>query len=360
MFEGLLDRIERLFNTIEMYVAIWLIGSVIAFLYLLAGNMSRTILIAYLTVWTMVSSRILWERRYFQRYDSILASSQFVGLPYVVILLGFLVGETMEPILVERSVILINGYRLIFFHTILLGLPHLLFQSYIFWKIHRKEWLGFAVHRKLFRTRLVPFLVHSAMAMSFLYIGWKTHIIDPLALMAVAFWLYSTVKYYVLGRHILRRQSRRRQEETFRAAHSNAFLNDYLRRSPRRSRRSNGIPSRPRRTDIATIEPGREIQVRPQRRTNGNGKKTGTNLMPTGHVRKEDLACTICYEPIRPSDGKIVLCPHCKFPAHEQELKEWRRESNLCPRCSKPVSRLSTKLKLDASQYSRQVLKKLK
>ncbi len=366
MFERLLDRAERQFNTSEAYIAMWLVGSVIAFLYLLAGDMPRVFLVAYLTAWVMTSTRIVWERRYFQRYDSILASSQFVGFPFVVIALGLLMANQTESILVGRYSFVIQDYEIVFMHTTIFALPHLLFQSYIFWKIHRKEWLGFAVHRKLFRTRAVPFVLHTAVAFTLTYIGWKGRTLDPISIVAIFFWIFSLVKYYVLRRHILHRQSRRREEQAFRATHSNAFLSDYLHRPPRRNTRSGNGRNRIRtsqrthrpRTNIAEIEPGREITTKRKPR---NGKTVNTNnLMPMGHVKREGLACTICYEPIRSSDGKIVLCPHCKFPAHETEWKEWRKGSDLCPRCSKRVNRLPAKLRLDASKYSQAVLKKLK
>lgn len=357
MFERLLDRAERLTNNSEFYIAIWLVGSVIAFLYLLNGSIDRVFLVFYLVLWLMATLRIMMERRYFQRYDAILSSSQFILIPYLVILVGLFVSPYTETILIERLSFFMGNYQVLFLHTTLFGFPHLIFQSYIFWKIHRKEWLGFAVHRKLFRSRLIPFLLHTVLVASLAYfsIAWKT--VDPLSVIAIAFWGFATIKYYILRRHILRRATTRHQEIPFRSTHSNSFLNNYLNRPSRpggnRSRSTSPSNGRSKASSIARIEPGKEVKVR------GNGK-TKSKLLPKGQVKKEDLACTICYDPIRSNDGTIVLCPHCRFPAHEKELKEWRKESNLCPRCSKAVSRITATQKVEATTYCRQVLSKLR
>lgn len=54
----------------------------------------------------------------------------------------------------------------------------------------------------------------------------------------------------------------------------------------------------------------------------------------TGILSKEDFMCIFCFELPNSSDkGGIVLCPHCRYPAHYHEFKEWVRNSNLCSRC---------------------------
>ncbi len=55
----------------------------------------------------------------------------------------------------------------------------------------------------------------------------------------------------------------------------------------------------------------------------------------------EDFKCIFCFKlPKLPEDRSrgIILCPNCKYPAHADEFKDWVRTSNLCSRCSTPIS----------------------
>ena len=54
----------------------------------------------------------------------------------------------------------------------------------------------------------------------------------------------------------------------------------------------------------------------------------------------EDFKCIFCFElPKLPRDEKrgIILCPHCKHPAHADEFKDWLRNSTLCSRCDTQI-----------------------
>ena len=56
---------------------------------------------------------------------------------------------------------------------------------------------------------------------------------------------------------------------------------------------------------------------------------------------KEDFKCIFCFQlPKLPADEKrgIILCPHCKHPAHIDEFKDWLKKSTLCSRCDRPIS----------------------
>ncbi|MFX1256734.1 MAG: hypothetical protein ACFFAN_02660 [Promethearchaeota archaeon] len=60
-----------------------------------------------------------------------------------------------------------------------------------------------------------------------------------------------------------------------------------------------------------------------------------------GILSLEDFKCIFCFNlPKLPEDEKrgIILCPKCRHPAHADEFKEWLARSNLCSRCSAPIS----------------------
>lgn len=55
----------------------------------------------------------------------------------------------------------------------------------------------------------------------------------------------------------------------------------------------------------------------------------------------DDFKCIFCFKLPKLPDDKgrgIVICPNCKYPAHADEFKDWMQSSNLCSRCSAPIS----------------------
>jgi hypothetical protein len=59
----------------------------------------------------------------------------------------------------------------------------------------------------------------------------------------------------------------------------------------------------------------------------------------TAVLSNEDFMCIFCFELPKSSDkGGIVLCPHCRYPAHYHEFKDWVRNSKLCSRCDGVLS----------------------
>jgi hypothetical protein len=59
----------------------------------------------------------------------------------------------------------------------------------------------------------------------------------------------------------------------------------------------------------------------------------------TAVLSKEDFMCIFCFELPNSTDRDgIVLCPHCQYPAHYNEFKEWVRNSKLCSRCDGVLS----------------------
>ena len=58
-------------------------------------------------------------------------------------------------------------------------------------------------------------------------------------------------------------------------------------------------------------------------------------------LNKEDFKCIFCFQlPTLPADEKrgIIICPHCRHPAHADEFRNWLKNSRLCSRCDRPIS----------------------
>ena len=76
--------------------------------------------------------------------------------------------------------------------------------------------------------------------------------------------------------------------------------------------------------------------VRPSPKTTVSG--SSKRYIPNGSVKKEDLKCMVCYQEFAKDPKSIViLCPECKYPAHELELHQWLNQSSKCPRCAKNI-----------------------
>ena len=59
---------------------------------------------------------------------------------------------------------------------------------------------------------------------------------------------------------------------------------------------------------------------------------------------------------------RIILCPHCKYPAHEDEFLMWFKTSRLCARCAQPISAKyvnNPQYRVTVRIYVEQVIEKL-
>ncbi|MFX1250359.1 MAG: hypothetical protein ACFFCZ_01935 [Promethearchaeota archaeon] len=68
------------------------------------------------------------------------------------------------------------------------------------------------------------------------------------------------------------------------------------------------------------------------------------------HVTPEDFKCIFCYE--FPLGEEILLCPHCGRPAHRSEFEMWHTNSNLCSRCSQPIS-IHRMIRISDAEYAK-------
>ena len=81
----------------------------------------------------------------------------------------------------------------------------------------------------------------------------------------------------------------------------------------------------------------------PKRNAVASKKKYNLNrLKPKSAILyKEDFKCIFCFQlPTLPADEKrgIIICPHCRHPAHADEFRKWLKNSRLCSRCDRPIS----------------------
>ena len=105
------------------------------------------------------------------------------------------------------------------------------------------------------------------------------------------------------------------------------------------------------RTQTSRISPNSQSRVQRTKTTKKTRVKSSQNVpsvrdlnkyKPKGSfISEEDFKCIFCFKlPKLPEDKNrgVVLCPNCKHPAHADEFKDWMQTSNLCSRCSAPIS----------------------
>ncbi len=352
----------------------------------------------YGTVFVVTGLRYLLEYRYYRSHNAIPSTLQFVILPYSVLLTGSILSHIVN--LYHIIYLSINLFIHLTFILNLLSLSMiipLLLLHWIFSRLHSKRWLGFAVNRKLFSSRKVPYAVHTIITILLGYIVYLQSVIDAISAIFIIEWIYHTVKYYIRplfhkrqdqsrGRIQTRRSTSDRLYEPYQPRYiregdtssrsnrstttSTTPASSTNRRPSRRDipttprggvrrvsteyRRGRSIPAsgrKKRSKSTVTVDPGRELFTPSSSVTYVD---TPSKFLPHAHITQSDLSCIICYEDIKSNDGAIILCPHCKFPSHEAEFLSWMQVSNLCPRCSKEISRKEIKspsYRLDAKEY---------
>lgn len=396
-------------NAPTTYLSIGIVGTVIAALYFDNDNPSSAYLTLFLTVYVLATTRFILEWKYYRRHRAIIASFEFLLLPFLILIAGMYTTHKISgTVIVDGNFSLLTQDNLrLFLNIISLTLiPPLIVMQRLLYYYHSKRWDGFAIRRKLYRSRKVPYLVNFLLVLVTIYVGVNRGIFDVFAALFIALWLVHTIKYYILSEFgDVRSQTRR--------------LDGMLTNSDQYSR----IPSRPRSTTTQSIEPPSQSSQKSERRKGSipavsrSGQRTVTagyknarqisstskkkakkatkpktqsgsrsaikvdpgselktlkptakingniaNMLPSGRVNKSDLSCMICYEEIKANDKNLILCPHCKYPAHADEYTSWIQVSNLCARCSKPISKseqTKPKYMVSAKDYVNKVLKKL-
>ena len=392
-------------NKITTYIAIAIVGFVVALLYFLNDSISNGYFFVFVTIYVLAVFRFFLEWKYYRHHGAILASLEFLLLPFVVILTAMLLSHEVSSIVLFRaSLSIFQQSSMVFTLNVvsLLTIPAFLLFNRLVYFYHSKRWSGFAVRRKLFTTRKVPYLINSILAIIILIVGYSLSYFDAVASLVVIYWIYHTFKYYVFpyfkssapsttgivdniltNQDTKRNRSSRSDGSRLREARlkQQSRLERPTQERSRRNRQSIPISSRTGQRTVSSsyknqkskgtirsssqksrsrinIDPGNEVKTLSAK----NKSNISADIFPSGHTLKEDLSCMFCYEEFKKSDKNVVLCPHCKFPGHESEFISWIQVSDLCARCSKKLTKsqqTNPKYRLSARQYIDRVINKL-
>jgi len=348
------------FNNIKTYIAIAIVGCVVGILYLaIQRNLPIALIFFYVTLYLVVTLRYFLERRHYKKHKAVTASTQFLLLPFSILLMGnFISPLENNPRIFIINIDLAGGDSIgIFFNLISVSLLFpVIILSLNFNNYFSGKWPAMAVNRKVRRGRTIPFLLNTAFVSVLLlgfFINWQ---MDFLSLIFVLIYIIMFFRYFIFASTIeSRRQvSRTTTTRSTRRTPSRAAASRQQTRtsrassarstSSRGSQRSRSTQTRRRAPTTtsasARIDPGRDVSTTRRTVTRSTARKLkDKDIFPAGVPSKEDMKCIICYMDFKKNDTRrIVLCPHCRYPAHEDEFMSWFQKSKLCARCNKPIT----------------------
>lgn len=338
-------------NNFKTYLAIGIVGLVVGILYVIIQSETPIMLtIFFITLYVVVALRYLLERRHYKKHKAILASTQFLLLPFIILLMGNYItsfAATYEIFLISSS----GNAVEIFFNLISLSLivPVIILTMH-FNNYYSGKWPAIAIRRKVRKRRIIPLIIHSVFVFTILLGFFINGKIDLVSLIFAIIYLVFIFRYFIFVRLIkserrtviMSSSSPSRQSTKVRTSSTTRRRSSSSRQisSPTRTRTAQSA-SRARRSS-AKIAPGLEITARKKTRKSTKTIKTKTTVrdfFPNGKASKEEVKCIICFMDFKKKETrKVILCPHCKYPAHEDEFRSWYQNSKYCARCNKPIS----------------------
>ena len=371
-------------NNIKTYLAIAIVGFTVGILYAaIEKDVPRTLTIFFITLYTVLALRFILERRHYKKHKTILASTQFLMLPFLVMLMGNYISPIAFTYRIFDIEIDLSGGSSIYspfnLISISLILPVVILSIY-FGNHYSGKWPAIAVNRKVRKGRKIPFLIHTLYVAIFLvgfFINWQ---IDFVCLLFVVFYVIYIFRYFIIAFAVRSNQQVRvttttARSTTGRSTRSSATTRRTTASSSSRSRSGSTRTTRPASTRTAAsrtsrsssvrVDPG--IDIRPAR--SKTTKKTSTtktvskSIFPIGTPKKDEMKCIICYMDFdKKEKRRIILCPNCRYPAHEDEFISWFKTSKLCARCNQSISARyvsNPKYRINIKIYIEKVIEKL-
>jgi hypothetical protein len=337
-------------NNYRTYLAIGIIGVVVGILYLiLQDDLSIALVFFFATLYLIVMLRYLLERRHYKKHKAALASTQFLLLPFSILLMGNYISPFANFVEIFILNVDISGGESIqvYFNLVSLSLiVPIVILSLHFSNYYSRKWPAMAVNRKVRRGRAIPTLLHTAFILILLagfFINWK---IDFLGFLFIILYIIYFIRYFIVDTFDKTRREvvTRPTASTSSTTTTRTPTTTQQRTSSQRQTRTSTTATRSRSSRASSasvrIDPGRSISTtrKPTVKVSST-KVTDQSIFPAGRPTREDLKCIICYMDFKKSDPRrVVLCPHCKYPAHEDEFLNWFKRSKRCARCNKPIS----------------------
>jgi hypothetical protein len=376
----------------NIYLSIFIVGSVFSLLsFIIEDNIDLAITILYLTIVIICSIRLFEEWRYYRSYNAPPASAIFVLLLSIIAVGSSLIaniatignspdfqssllniGLDLEILGIGSFFIFFNLFGLIF------SLPSYFLLGLLIRRYLSGRYGSIFIFRKKYPNTIVSLY---SILLSVLYIiyWWDIREIDLGSFAFVGVIVVFFLQFYVFRLVVVpvRRVTTSSQPSSRNRRITQSSNSSQPTRSSRsRPRSSTTRTNRTQRTSSISRNSSQSISRSTQRSRstrassvtvapaiNESKKKTTTkqsklsaaklkSLLPIGeHITEDDFRCIFCYELPNEKDRKVVICPHCHHPAHEDEFSRWNAVSEICSRCNKPIAAKAI-IRLPGNQYA--------
>ncbi|MCE7747205.1 MAG: hypothetical protein GPJ51_02335 [Candidatus Heimdallarchaeota archaeon] len=354
-------------NNIKTYLAIGIVGLTVGVLYMaIQKDLPKTLTIFFITLYVVVALRFFLERRHYKKHKTILASTQFLILPFCIMLMGNYISPIAAAYEIFSIDIDLSGGSSIYspFNLISISLifPVIVLSLY-FRNFYSGKWPAIAVNRKVRRGRKIPFLINTtyvAILLVGFFINWQ---IDFVGFIFVILYFIFIFRYFIIA--FAMRSDQQAQVTSSRSASTTRRSKRSVSTRSRRPTASASSASKASRSSSAKIAPGIDVKATRSTTTKKTSKITTVSkkIFPIGTPKKEEMQCIICYMDFDKKDRRrIILCPHCRYPAHEDEFMSWFKTSRLCARCNQTISTRyvnNPKYRINIKLYIEKVIEKL-
>ncbi len=341
----------------NIYLSIFIVGFVFAGLTLLTGQSSNVALtFIYLSIVLILLIRLIEEWQYYRSYQAPYASALFIVLPTCIAVGGSLLSSTASlgflPLELQTSILNLNldlniiGAEIYFIFLNIFSLTFALPFFILIIILIRKYYIGiypsiFIQRKKYPRELILGF--NLIINLFFVFFWLESRLIEISSLIFVIMTFIFILQHFILKIafvpfRVRRTPTRIRRTGNMRSNMVYSTSGTSSNSSPNLGQ-SNSQYSRASRSRPSNIQVVPGIGSTSDLKTEKLTPAIIASLTPAGrNLTKDDFRCIFCYEFPVEMNKKVVICPHCRHPAHEHELQRWLGVASICSRCNKPIS----------------------
>ncbi|MFW9779698.1 MAG: hypothetical protein ACFFE8_12660 [Candidatus Heimdallarchaeota archaeon] len=357
------------------YIVVFVIGFVFGILSLVIGQPQNVALtFFFLTFVSLLLIKLVDEWRYFRSYNAPLASATFLVIPTLIGVGGSLLAHlasfgindmlqtSLFDISLDLSFLNLGGVSIFWnLFGLIIVIPSMGALLILLRRYYIGQYPKFFINRRPFPNEAV--IVHNFSLVIIFFLYWiEQGLIEFGGLLFCILSLGLFIQHYIMKIVLVpfKRVPRTRQtsSRTIRPRSSRDRRSISERRSPQPRLSSNTRSAASRTQNIrrdVRVAPGLQVQTAQQ----SMAKVTRTNLskyVPMGrNISKDDFRCIFCYEFPIEDHKEVVICPHCRYPAHGNEFQKWIAVAGACSRCNKHLSS-SSAIRVSGRQYA-QIIK---
>lgn len=327
--------------------------------------------IFYITWVIILLIRLIEEWRYYNSYNAPLASAIFIVLPSLIAIGGSIIADiasigdegllqtSLANINLNLDILNIESFYLYFnIFGLIFALPFFIILLILLRRYYSGRYPSiFVFRKKLSSDTLILYNCTMLLILGYFWIDRRTVELSGLSFIIISYTFF--IQYYLLNvvlvplRRVsnLGRNNFRRITSTNTNSQSASPTISWTNHSSSlaRSRPSTRITS----SNQGSISIAPAINASPARAVKKLSPAVIASLTPVGqHLTNDDFRCIFCYEFPTEANRRVVICPHCKHPAHANEFQKWLAVANICSRCNKPIANAKM-IRLSGTNYEK-------